>query len=92
MKYYLSNFDSTPLISDPALCPGKNIPNIAKSNRLFLGKWRGDKGFIFTNLDSSVAEVFLHYCLFFFGFGHLQEEKRGQSWTKSANVWSIPFP
>ena len=29
---------------------------------------------------------------FFFNFGHLQEEKRGQSSTKSANFGSVPFP
>ena len=46
MKQYLSNFDSTPLTFDPALFPGKNIPNIAKSNRIFPGKGRGDKDFI----------------------------------------------
>ena len=35
MKLYLLNFNSTPLTCDPALLPGKNIPNIAKSNRIF---------------------------------------------------------
>ena len=88
MKYYLSNFDSTPLISDPALFPGKSIPNIAKSNRFFLGKWRGDKGFIFTNLDSSVAEVLPHYCLVF-SILVIFRKKRG---VKVGPVWSIPFP
>ena len=28
----------------------------------------------------------------FFDFGYLQEEKRGQSWTKSPNFRSVPFP
>ena len=46
MKQYLSNFDSTPLTFDPALFPGKNVPSIAKSNRIFPGKGRGDKDFI----------------------------------------------
>ena len=35
MKQCLSNFDSTPLTCEPpapALFPGKNIPNIAKSD------------------------------------------------------------
>ena len=55
-----------PLLTfDPALFPGKNIPNIAKSNRIFPGKGRGDKGFTMTYLDSSVAEVFPNYLLFF---------------------------
>ena len=27
-----------------------------------------------------------------FNFSHLQEEMRGQSWTKSANCESVPFP
>ena len=55
-----------PLLTfDPALFPGKNIPNIAKSNRIFPGKGRWDKDFILTYLDSPMAEVFPHYCLFF---------------------------
>ena len=58
MKQYLSNFDSIPLTLDTALFPGKNIPNIAKINRIFPGKGRGDKDFILTYVDSS---VFLHY-------------------------------
>ena len=36
MKQYLSNFDFAPLTCDPALFPGKEIPNIAKSDRIFL--------------------------------------------------------
>ena len=90
-KQYLSNFDSTPLTCDRALFPGKNIPNIAKLNRIFPGKRRWDKYFILTYLDSSMAEVFPHWCLFFFDFGYLQEEKMGQSWTKSPNIGSFPF-
>ena len=35
MKLYLSNFDSTALTCDLALFPDKNVPNIAKSNRIF---------------------------------------------------------
>ena len=62
----MSNFDSVPLTFDPALFPDKNIANIAKSNRIFPGKGRGDKDFILIYLDSSMAEVFPHYCLFFF--------------------------
>ena len=58
MKQYLSKFDSTPWTCDPALFPAKNIPNIAKSTRIFRGKGRGDKGFIVTYLDRSVAKVF----------------------------------
>ena len=76
MKYYLPNFDSTHLTCDPTVFPSKIIPNIAKSNRIFPRKGRGDKDFILTYLDSSVAEVFPLYCLFFY-FDHHQEEKRG---------------
>ena len=65
MKQYLSNFDSTPWTCDPTVFPGKIIPNIAKSNRIFPGKEGGDKDFILTYFDSSMAEVFPHYCLFF---------------------------
>ena len=64
-KQYLSNFNSSPLTCDSTVFPGKIIPNIAKSNRNFPGKGRGDKDFIFTYLDSSMAEVFPHYFLFF---------------------------
>ena len=39
----LSNFDSNPLIFDSTLFPGKNSPNIAKSNHVFSGKRRGDR-------------------------------------------------
>ena len=65
MKYYLSNFDCTTLTFGSALFPDKNILNIAKSNRIFPGKGRGDKDFILTYLDSSTAESFPHYRLFF---------------------------
>ena len=66
MKWYLPSFDITSLTCDPTVFPGKIIPNIAKNNRIFPGKERGDKDFILTNLNSSMAEFFLHYCLFFF--------------------------
>ena len=65
MKEYLSNFNSTPLTCDPVLFHGKYIPNIGKSNRIFPRKWREDKDFILTYLDSSVAKNFRHCCLFF---------------------------
>ena len=73
MKKHLSNFDSNPLICDPALFPGKNKTNIAKSNPIFPEKGREDKALILTYLDSPMAEDFPHY-LFFFDFGHLQGE------------------
>ena len=59
----LSNLDSNHL--NCALFPGKNSPNIAKSNRIFPGKGRGDKSLILSYLDSSMAEVYPHCCLFF---------------------------
>ena len=61
----LSNFDSNPLICDPTLFLGKNSPNIAKSNRVFPGKWRGDRALILIYLNSPVTEVFPHYYLSF---------------------------
>ena len=51
LKQHYSNFDSTSLTCDPALFPGKNISNIAKGNRIFPGKGRGDI-------------ILTHYCLF----------------------------
>ena len=76
IKQYLSRFDSTPLTSDPALFPGTNIPNIAKSNRIFPRKGRWDKEFILIYLDSSIDEVFPHYCLIFSIFS-IFRRKRG---------------
>ena len=61
----LTNFDSDPLICDPTLFPGKNCPNIAKNNRVFLGKGKEDRALILTYLNSPMAEVFLHYSLSF---------------------------
>ena len=60
MKQVFSNFDSSPFTCDPVLFPGKNSPSIAKSNRIFPGKGRGDKALILTDLDSPTAEVFPH--------------------------------
>ena len=65
MKQYLSNFDSTTLTCDPTVFPGKIIPNIAKSNRIFPGKEGVGKDFILTYFYSSMADVFPDYCLFF---------------------------
>ena len=59
----LQNFESNPLICDPTLFPCKKSPNIAKSNRVFPGKGRGDKALILTYLNGAMAEVFPHYCL-----------------------------
>ena len=57
----LIKFDSNPLICDPTLFPGKNSPNIAKSNRVFPGKKKEDRALILTSLNSPMAEVF-PYC------------------------------
>ena len=65
MKYYLSNFGSIPLSCDPALFPGKNTPNIAKTNYIFPEKGEGNKDFILIYLNSSIADVFPPYYLFF---------------------------
>ena len=75
----LSNFDCNPLICDPTLFPGKNSPNIAKSNRAFPGKGKGDRALILTYLDVLVAEVFPHYCLSFFDISHHHGKAGGQS-------------
>ena len=74
----LSNFDSNSLICDPFPFLGKNSPNIPKSNSVFPGKGRGDRAFILTYLDSSMAKVFPHHC-FYLNFGHLQAETGGKS-------------
>ena len=64
IKQNLPNFDSTPLTCDLALFPGKNNPNIVKNNHIFYRKGRWDKDFMLTYLDSSMAKVFQHFCLF----------------------------
>ena len=61
----LPNFDSNLLIFDLTLFPGNNSPNIAKSNRVFPGKVRGDRALILTCLNSPIADVFPHYWLYF---------------------------
>ena len=91
IKQCFSIFGSTRLTCDPTVFPGKIITNIAESNSIFSGKGRGDKVFILTYFVSWMAEVFPLYCLFCFDFDHLQEEKRGQSWAKSANFGPVPF-
>ena len=67
LKIYkiLPNFDFKSLIFDPTLFPGKNSRNIAKSNRAFSAKGRGDRSLILKYLDNPMAEVFPHYYLFF---------------------------
>ena len=67
----LTSLDSNTLICDPTLFPGKNSPNIAKSNRVFPGKKKEDRALILTYLNSPVADAVLHI---FFDFGHLQRE------------------
>ena len=86
----LSNFDSYSLTYDHALFSDKNSPNIAKSNRIFSGKERGNKVLVLTYLDSPVADVFRHYCLFFY-VGHLKAETGDQSSTKSTYSPVRPF-
>ena len=76
MKQILSNFDSSPLTCDPALFPGKNSPNIAKSNHIFPGKKRGNKTFILTYLYSPTADVFPRQSLSFSNSA-IFREKRG---------------
>ena len=61
----LTNFDSNPLICDLTLFPGKNNPNIAKSNRVFPGKEKEDRVLISTYLNSPMDEDFYHYSLSF---------------------------
>ena len=43
----------------------ENTPNIAKINRVFSGKGRGDRALILTYLDNPVAVAFPHYWISF---------------------------
>ena len=61
----MTNFDSNLLICDPTLFPGKNSPNVAKSNRAFPGKGKEDRALILIFLNSPLAKVFLDYSLSF---------------------------
>ena len=90
MKQNLSNFDSTPQTCDPNPFPGKNIPNIAKSYRIFPGKGREDKT-SFWHIWVAHWLKFFRTTAYFFDFGHVQEQKRGQNWTKSANLGLVLF-
>ena len=92
MKEYLSNFDSNPLTCDPALFPGTNSPIIAKSNSIFPGKGRGDKALILTYLDSPMAEVFPHYCLFFSILAIFRGRRGVKVGPKVVTLRSVPFP
>ena len=77
------------LVNLPYFLPEKNSSNIAKSNRVFPGKGRGDRALILKYLDSPMAKVFPHYCLFFFYFGHLPGKTGVQSWNKCTNFGSV---
>ena len=61
----LLDFNFNHLICDTLPFPGKNSPNIAKSNRAFPGKEGRDRALILTYLDSPMAEVFPYCCLSF---------------------------
>ena len=78
-------FDSNPLVCNPILFPGRYSQNIAKSNRVFPGKWRGDRAFISTYLNSPMAEVFPHYCLSFFNSITFRMETGGQD--QKCKLW-----
>ena len=65
-------FNSSTLICDPTLSPGKNSPNITNSNRVLTRKGEGDKDFSWS---------FSPLLLIFFNFGHLQGKASGQSRT-----------
>ena len=86
----LSNCDSNPLICDPVLFPGKNSPNIAKSNRAFPGNVKGDRALVLTRLNCLMAEGF-STTAYIFQFSHLHGETGGQSWIKSGNFASVSF-
>ena len=75
MKKDLPNSDSDPLTCDPALFPGKNRTNIAKSNPTLLGKGKRDKAMILTCLNSSMSEVFR--TTYFFSISAIFRWRRG---------------
>ena len=79
-KHFFTNlhFDSNTLIFDPTLFPGKNSPNIAKSDPVFSGKGRGDRDLILIYLDSPMVEG-----------GSPTTASTFQFWPPSGiNVWS----
>ena len=53
------------MIFDLTWFPGKNSPNIGKSNRVFPRKGKGDRALILTNLDCPMADVSPHFFLSF---------------------------
>ena len=86
----LSNCNSSPLICDPVVFPGKNSPNIAKSNRIFPGNGKGDRALVLTRLICLMAKGF-STTAYIFQFSHLHGETSGQSWIKSENFVSVSF-
>ena len=61
----MSYFGSNPLSCEPTLFPGKNNPNIHKSNRVFPGKRWWDRALTLTYLHTPMPEAFPLYCLSF---------------------------
>ena len=93
LKIYkiLSNFDFDPLICYPTLYPGENSPNIAKCNRVFLGKGRVEGALIFIYLHSPMAQVFPYYCLFFSISDIFNRKRMIKNGPKNANFGSVSF-
>ena len=77
VKFWFRSFNKWPRPDFP-----KNRSKKAKSNPIFQWKGTRDTALILRFLDSPMAEFNLSLVIFFFDFGHLQEEKEGQSGTK----------
>lgn len=56
------------------LFPGKNNPNRAQSNHIFLGKGRENWALVMPYVNISVAKFFPDEDVIFFSFGHLHGE------------------
>ena len=83
-------FDSNLLVCDPTLFFIKTSPNIAKSNRVFPGKARGDRALVLTYLDSAIAEVFHRYCLPF-SISTIFEKNEQSKLNEKSKLWVRPF-
>ena len=68
----------------------RNSPNIAKSNRVFPGKARGDRALVLTYLDSAIAEVFHRYCLPF-SISTIFEKNEQSKLDEKSKLWVRPF-
>ena len=89
LKQVISSFNSDPSTFDHGRFLAKNNLNRAKSNRIFLGKKRRDRDFIWQYLDSPMAKGFLVTFLLFL-ISAILRKKRGSMLSQKCKFWVYP--